>query len=66
MGRSGGYSRSLAVLLLASPLARGAHATHIETEKSGHYLRVFEPELVVNAISNIVAGVRSRASAGGK
>ena len=42
------------------------HATHIETEKSGHYLHVFEPELVVNAISNIVAGVRSRATAGAR
>ena len=42
------------------------HATHIETEKSGHYLHVFEPELVVNAINNIVAGVRSRATAGAR
>ena len=37
-------------------------ATHIVTEKSGHYLHTNEPELVVNAISNIVAGVRSGAS----
>lgn len=37
-------------------------ATHIVTEKSGHYLHTNEPELVVNAISNIVAGARSRAS----
>ena len=35
-------------------------ATHIVTEKSGHYLHVDEPELVINAISNIVAGVRTR------
>ncbi len=37
-------------------------ATHIVTEKSGHYLHTTEPELVVNAISNIVARVRSRAA----
>jgi len=35
------------------------HGTHIETVKSGHYLHVNEPELVVNAISNMVAGARS-------
>ena len=46
-------------------LQRIPQATHIETEKSGHYLHVNEPELVVNAISNLVAGARSRASAKG-
>ncbi len=43
-------------------LQRIPQATHIETEKSGHYLHVNEPELVINAISNLVTGVRSRAS----
>lgn len=46
-------------------LQRIPHATHIVTEKSGHYLHVNEPELVIHAISNIVAGVRLRSSDGG-
>jgi hypothetical protein len=33
-------------------------AKQIETEKSGHYLHVNEPELVINAVSTIVTATR--------
>jgi pimeloyl-ACP methyl ester carboxylesterase len=36
--------------------------THVVTDKSGHYIQFNESKLVVNAISNIVAEVRSRTS----